>query len=114
MILSISGKTYILVIARTYEILLKTKQKQKPPDSVSFSQILILRQHIPCNNLIDFPTHIGTIKVDLSILYMCLKRSRVEIFYFHPFAFYTERNFQTATRHFLIYLNTYDTYMAKI
>ena len=27
---------------------------------------------------------------------------------------YTERNFQTATRHFLIYLNMYDTYMAKI
>ena len=26
---------------------------------------------------------------------------------------YTERNFQTATRHFLIYLNIYDTYMAK-
>ena len=27
---------------------------------------------------------------------------------------YTERNFQTATRHFSIYLNIYDTYMAKI
>ena len=27
---------------------------------------------------------------------------------------YTERNFQTATRHFLIYLNIYETYMAKI
>ena len=27
---------------------------------------------------------------------------------------YTERNFQTATRHFLIYLNIYDTFMAKI
>ena len=27
---------------------------------------------------------------------------------------YTERNFQTATRHFLIYLNIFDTNMAKI
>ena len=27
---------------------------------------------------------------------------------------YTERNFQTATRHFLIYLNINDTYMAEI
>ena len=25
---------------------------------------------------------------------------------------YTERNFQTATQYFLIYLNIYDTYMA--
>ena len=27
---------------------------------------------------------------------------------------YTERNFQTATLHFLIYLNIYDTNMVKI
>ena len=27
---------------------------------------------------------------------------------------YTERNFQTATRYFLIYLNIYDTYRATI
>ena len=27
---------------------------------------------------------------------------------------YTERNFQTATRYFLIYLNIYDTFMASI
>ena len=29
------------------------------------------------------------------------------------YVIYTERNFQTATRHFLIYLNIYDTYVAK-
>ena len=28
--------------------------------------------------------------------------------------YYTERNFQTATRYFLIYLNIYYIYMAKI
>ena len=28
--------------------------------------------------------------------------------------FYTERNFQTATRYFLIYLNIYNTYIATI
>ena len=30
------------------------------------------------------------------------------------YPFYTELNFQTATRYVLIYLNIYDTYMATI
>ena len=36
------------------------------------------------------------------------------MFHLQAQLFYTERNFQTVTQHFLIYLNIYDTYMAKI